>query len=174
MQQAVVTRAAAQQDTVADVAQQPLIDLPLGEVLPGLYGFADDPRQQFRTFRAVGRVPLDPAEAQEAVYAGRRLTFGLLGQKFPAYRVGDSQFVASRPAHQSGFQLPAERLIARVRRWSFTPGRTFPNEPPAQSALEGGFQGAGFPSVPTTSPGMQYTLPDGSLVRIMESAGRVR
>jgi hypothetical protein len=42
----------------------------------------------------------------------------------------------------------------------------------SRARLEGGFQDAGFPSTPTRSPGMQYTLPDGSLVRIMEPSGQ--
>ncbi|MCA4133323.1 RHS repeat-associated core domain-containing protein [Arthrobacter sp. M4] len=44
----------------------------------------------------------------------------------------------------------------------------------SRSRLEGGFQGAGFESAPTKSPGMQYTLPDGSKVRIMEPSGRAK
>lgn len=42
----------------------------------------------------------------------------------------------------------------------------------SRARLESGFQDAGFPSSPTRSPGMQYTLPDGSLVRIMEPSGQ--
>jgi RHS repeat-associated protein len=42
----------------------------------------------------------------------------------------------------------------------------------SRARLEGGFQEAGFPSTPTRSPGMQYTLPDGSLVRVMEPSGQ--
>jgi len=42
----------------------------------------------------------------------------------------------------------------------------------SRARLEGGLQAAGFPSQATRSPGMQYTLPDGSLVRIMESSGK--
>jgi RHS repeat-associated protein len=42
----------------------------------------------------------------------------------------------------------------------------------SRARLEGGFQDAGFPSSPTRSPGMQYTLPDGSLVRVMEPSGQ--
>jgi len=42
----------------------------------------------------------------------------------------------------------------------------------SRSRLEGGFQAAGFPAVPTRGAGTQYTLPDGGLVRIMEPSGR--
>jgi len=42
----------------------------------------------------------------------------------------------------------------------------------SRARLEGGFQDAGFPGTPTRSPGMQYPLPDGSLVRIMEPSGQ--
>jgi len=34
-----------------------------------------------------------------------------------------------------------------------------------------GFNDAGFPSTPTASPGIAFTLPDGSLVRVMEPSG---
>lgn len=42
----------------------------------------------------------------------------------------------------------------------------------SRSRLVGGFDTSGFPSTPSTSPGVQYTLPDGSLVRIMEPSGQ--
>ncbi|MBW9210517.1 hypothetical protein KV100_12720 [Mumia sp. zg.B21] len=44
--------------------------------------------------------------------------------------------------------------------------------PTSRSRLAGGFDSAGLPSTPTTSPGIQYALPDGSLVRIMEPSGQ--
>ncbi len=44
--------------------------------------------------------------------------------------------------------------------------------PTSRSRLVGGFDDAGLPSVPTRSPGTQYTLPDGSLVRVMEPSGQ--
>ncbi|MGJ3192331.1 RHS repeat-associated core domain-containing protein, partial [Paenarthrobacter sp. FR1] len=43
--------------------------------------------------------------------------------------------------------------------------------PTNRSTLETGFQKAGLASKPTDSMGMQYTMPDGSLVRIMEPSG---
>jgi len=43
--------------------------------------------------------------------------------------------------------------------------------PTSASRLEEGFQNAGFPSTPTRSPGVQYTLPDGTTVRVMQAAG---
>lgn len=44
--------------------------------------------------------------------------------------------------------------------------------PTSRSRMVNGFDNAGFPSTPTTSPGIQYTLPDGTLVRIMEPSGQ--
>jgi hypothetical protein len=44
--------------------------------------------------------------------------------------------------------------------------------PTSRARLLKGFEGAGFPKTPTTSPGTQYTLPDGSLVRVMEPSGQ--
>ncbi|MET3806837.1 RHS repeat-associated protein [Nakamurella sp. UYEF19] len=41
----------------------------------------------------------------------------------------------------------------------------------SRSRMEAGFRDSNFPSKPTTSPGTQYEMPDGSLVRIMEPAG---
>jgi RHS repeat-associated protein len=43
--------------------------------------------------------------------------------------------------------------------------------PTSRASLEGGFERAGFPSDPSESPGTEYTLPDGSRVRVMEPAG---
>jgi len=44
--------------------------------------------------------------------------------------------------------------------------------PTSRSTLEGGFQRAGFPSRPTGAAGTEYTLPDGSLARVMEPSGQ--
>lgn len=44
--------------------------------------------------------------------------------------------------------------------------------PTSRSRLVAGFEDAGLPSTPTTSAGTQYTLPDGSLVRVMEPSGQ--
>jgi hypothetical protein len=44
--------------------------------------------------------------------------------------------------------------------------------PVSQSRMAAGFDDAGFPRAPTGSPGMEYTTPDGSLVRLMEPAGQ--
>ena len=44
--------------------------------------------------------------------------------------------------------------------------------PTSRASLEGGLQRAGFPSEPTSSAGIEYTLPDGSRVRIMEPSGQ--
>jgi len=49
-----------------------------------------------------------------------------------------------------------------------TDGTTVPT---SRARLEDGFRAVGLPSSPTRSAGMQYTLPDGSLVRIMEPSG---
>lgn len=43
--------------------------------------------------------------------------------------------------------------------------------PLSRSRLEAGFRDAGFPSKPTSSPGTQYTLPDGGIVRVMDPSG---
>lgn len=37
--------------------------------------------------------------------------------------------------------------------------------------MAAGLDDAGFPSVPTRAPGTEYTLPDGSTVRLMEPSG---
>ncbi len=42
----------------------------------------------------------------------------------------------------------------------------------SRSRMVQGFEDAGLPSVPTRAPGTQYTLPDGSLVRVMEPSGQ--
>lgn len=44
--------------------------------------------------------------------------------------------------------------------------------PTSRSRLVAGFEEAGLPSTPTTSAGTQYTLPNGSLVRVMEPSGQ--
>jgi hypothetical protein len=44
--------------------------------------------------------------------------------------------------------------------------------PTSRSRMVGTFEEAGLPSSPTTSAGTQYTLPDGSLVRVMEPSGQ--
>ncbi len=44
--------------------------------------------------------------------------------------------------------------------------------PTSRATLEGGFRDAGFPSSPTRSPGTDYTLPDGSHVRVMDASGQ--
>jgi len=49
------------------------------------------------------------------------------------------------------------------------------SEPPvpiSQSRMAAGFDEAGFPSTPTASPGTEYTLPDGTKVRLMEPSGQ--
>jgi len=38
--------------------------------------------------------------------------------------------------------------------------------------MEESFRAAGFPSRSTRAPGTEYTLPDGTLVRVMEPAGQ--
>jgi hypothetical protein len=47
-----------------------------------------------------------------------------------------------------------------------------PPVPVSQSRMAAGFDEAGFPSTPTASPGTEYTLPDGSKVRLMEPSGQ--
>ena len=45
--------------------------------------------------------------------------------------------------------------------------------PTSRARLEGGFRDAGFPSAPTPkSPGVEYTLPSGTHVRVMEPSGQ--
>ncbi|MCB0912683.1 MAG: RHS repeat protein, partial [Propionibacteriaceae bacterium] len=44
--------------------------------------------------------------------------------------------------------------------------------PTSRARLVEGFERAGLPSTPTRAPGTQYTLPDGSLVRVMEPSGQ--
>lgn len=44
--------------------------------------------------------------------------------------------------------------------------------PTSRSRLVAGFEEAGLPSTPTMSAGTQYTLPSGSLVRVMEPSGQ--
>ena len=44
--------------------------------------------------------------------------------------------------------------------------------PTGRSRMVGTFEEAGLPSSPTTSAGTQYTMPDGSLVRVMEPSGQ--
>ncbi len=44
--------------------------------------------------------------------------------------------------------------------------------PTSASRLQAGFDAAGFPSRPTARPGIEYTLPDGSLVRIMQPSAQ--
>lgn len=46
-----------------------------------------------------------------------------------------------------------------------------PPVPVSQSRMAAGFDAAGFPRTPTASSGMEYVLPDGSLVRLMASSG---
>lgn len=44
--------------------------------------------------------------------------------------------------------------------------------PTSRSRMVGTFEEVGLPSSPTTSAGTQYTLPDGSLVRVIEPSGQ--
>jgi RHS repeat-associated protein len=45
--------------------------------------------------------------------------------------------------------------------------------PTSRARLEGGFRDAGFPSAPTPkAPGVEYTLPSGTHVRVMEPSGQ--
>ena len=44
--------------------------------------------------------------------------------------------------------------------------------PTSRNRLVAGFEQAGLPSTPTSSAGTQYTLPGGSLVRVMEPSGQ--
>ena len=44
--------------------------------------------------------------------------------------------------------------------------------PTSRSQMVAGFEEAGLPSVATRAPGTQYTLPNGSLVRVMEPSGQ--
>jgi RHS repeat-associated protein len=46
-----------------------------------------------------------------------------------------------------------------------------PPVPVSQSRMAAGFDAAGFPSTRTVSAGVEYTLPDGSLVRLMQPSG---
>ena len=46
-----------------------------------------------------------------------------------------------------------------------------PPVPVSQSRMAAGFDAAGFPRTPTASAGMEYVLPDGSLVRVMAPSG---
>jgi RHS repeat-associated protein len=43
--------------------------------------------------------------------------------------------------------------------------------PTSRNCLVAGFERAGLPAAPTLSPGMKYTFPDGSIVRVMEPSG---
>ncbi|WP_223944993.1 DUF6531 domain-containing protein [Arthrobacter sp. StoSoilB20] len=75
----------------------------------------------------------------------------------PTTRLGElppSPMVSSNPAG-SAFIASADGVVI----------------PTSRTTLETGFQRAGFHGVPTTSPGMMYSMPDGSLVRIMEPSG---
>jgi hypothetical protein len=47
-----------------------------------------------------------------------------------------------------------------------------PPVPVSQSRMAAGFDEAGFPGTPTASPGTEYTLPDGTKVRLMEPSGQ--
>lgn len=47
-----------------------------------------------------------------------------------------------------------------------------PPVPVSQSRMATGFDEAGFPSTPTASPGVEYTLPDSTKVRLMEPSGQ--
>ncbi|HEY9290349.1 MAG TPA: polymorphic toxin-type HINT domain-containing protein, partial [Microlunatus sp.] len=44
--------------------------------------------------------------------------------------------------------------------------------PTNRARLEQGFQDAGLPSQPTASPGTEYTMPDGTSVRVMDPSGQ--
>jgi hypothetical protein len=44
--------------------------------------------------------------------------------------------------------------------------------PTSRARLEAGFQDANLPSAPTRSPGTEYTLSDGSKVRVMDASGQ--
>ncbi|MGI8753382.1 MAG: DUF6531 domain-containing protein [Acidimicrobiales bacterium] len=52
------------------------------------------------------------------------------------------------------------------------PSGSAPPVPVSQGRMASGFDDAGLPSTPTASPGTEYTLPDGTKVRLMEPSGQ--
>lgn len=69
---------------------------------------------------------------------------------------------------------PSSRCVATEVVPDFVAGPvgSQPPVPVSQSRMAAGFDEAGFARMPTSSPGMEYTLPDGSKVRLMEPAGQ--
>jgi len=54
----------------------------------------------------------------------------------------------------------------------FVAGESGPAIPVSQSRMRAGFDDAGFPSRPTTSPGTMHTLPNGTRVRTMDATAQ--
>jgi RHS repeat-associated protein len=72
-----------------------------------------------------------------------------------------------------GTRAPVAASQTGPRRPDFVAG-PIGSEPPvpvSQSRMAAGFDDAGFPRQPTASPGMEYTLPDGSKARLMAPSG---
>ena len=80
--------------------------------------------------------------------------------------------LALPPGHQP-LALPAgSPSVPRGADFVAGPPGSQPPVPVSQSRMRDGLEAAGFPSQPTSSAGTQYTLPDGSHVRLMEPSGQ--
>jgi hypothetical protein len=82
---------------------------------------------------------------------------------------------ASRPFEAGGASTtPSHALVATNTGPDFVagPAGSHPPVPVSQSRMAAGLDEAGFPSAPTRAPGTEYTLPDGSKVRLMQPSGQ--
>jgi hypothetical protein len=70
--------------------------------------------------------------------------------------------------------IPRSRSVATSTGPDFVagPAGSHPPVPVSQSRMAAGLDEAGFPSAPTRAPGTEYTLPDGSKVRLMQPSGQ--
>lgn len=85
---------------------------------------------------------------------------------------GSAEFLGRASSSVAGFVVAPEAAPGVTRGADFIASSDGTVVWTSRARLEGGFRDAGFPSGPTTSPGMVYTLPDGSLVRVMEPSGQ--
>ena len=76
------------------------------------------------------------------------------------------------PAGSQPAALPQAPTVPRGPDFVAGPPGSQPPVPVSQSRMRAGLEAAGFPSQPTSSAGTQYTLPDGSHVRLMEPSGQ--
>lgn len=122
---------------------------------------------------AVGLFAAAPASAATASAAQNAV-----GASTSAARVVVGASASITAGQRLGNSPPRSRIVvatgvaANTGRADFIASADGVVIPTSRSRLVAGFEEAGLASTPTTSAGTQYTLPGGSLVRVMEPSGQ--